>query len=130
MRDIIKKILKEETEEKVNGSWVNDAYVLSNDKGRIGSGTLVPFRNGDGFYVREDGKRQYTVMGLNVHPDYRRKGYAKEIIKQMENRCIEKNIDSLYILVAPGNIAINLYKSMGYEEIPIEQKFVALRKRF
>ena len=129
MKELIKKILKEEID-NIKGEWKNDAYVLSDDKGRIGSGTLYPFHSGDGFYVREDGKTQYTIMGLSVHPDYRRKGYAKEIIKQIENKCIEKNIDNLYILVSPGNVAINLYKSMGYEEIPIKQKFVALRKRF
>lgn len=129
MRNLIKKILKENTE-MIHGSWVNDSYVLSDDKGKIGSGTLVPFKKDSGFYVREDGKTQYTVMGLSVHPEYRRKGYAKEIVKQIENKCKEKNIDNLYILVTPGNPAINLYKSMGYEEIPIKQKFIALRKTF
>ena len=58
--------------------------------------------------VREDGEQQYTVMGLSVHPDYRRKGYAKEIIRQMENKCIEKGVDKLYILVDKNNVsAIN-----------------------
>lgn len=131
MRKIIKEILREEVENKPYGKWDNTTYILYGDKERIGSGTLHPFDESttSGFYVREDGEQQYTVMGLSVHPDYRRKGYAKEIIRQMENKCIEKGVDKLYILVSKHNVsAINLYKSMGYKETPTDKNFITLVK--
>ena len=133
MKNIIKKILKEELGNKPHGKWENNSYVLYDDKGKIGSGTLYPFDESamSGFYVREDGEQQYTVMGLSVHPDYRRKGYAKEIIRQMENKCIEEGVDKLYILVDKNNVsAINLYRDMGYKEVTTPRRFMTLVKEF
>ena len=128
--DSDKFFISEQEENEIHGKWDNDTYVLYDNKGRIGSGTLYPFRKTQsGFYVREDGNTQHTLMGLSVYPTYRGKGYGKEIIKQIENRCLEKGIDRLYILVEKNNPAVKLYRSMGYEEIPTNRAYLTFVKQ-
>lgn len=53
---------------------------------------------------------------LAVHPEYRRRGVAKEIMREVELRVKNWTVESLFIGVEADNIqALDLYRDMGYE---------------
>jgi ribosomal protein S18 acetylase RimI-like enzyme len=53
---------------------------------------------------------------LAIHPEYRRRGVAKEIMREVELRVKNWTVESLFIGVEADNIqALDLYRDMGYE---------------
>lgn len=76
-----------------------------------------------GFVAADDREATHTawIATLCVHPDHQRKGFAKMLLEQIENR-----VKSPYIrlCVRPNNTAaIKLYEDRGYVEIDTWKKY-------
>ena len=57
-----------------------------------------------------------SIVEVAVHPDHRRKGIARELIKNAVECCEE--LDAVYLEVRESNIpAISLYKNLGFYEV-------------
>ena len=69
-------------------------YIIEVDNKRVG-------------YIRTDG----DVIGIDIHPDYRRNGYAREAYKLFLK---DKKFASLWVFV--DNFAKNLYTELGFVE--------------
>ncbi len=87
-------------------------------------------------YIRTseyDGKNKTIYIGLDLHPDFRGKGYAFEayqkIIQQLKE---DKNLRRFYLEVQVSNFrAYNLYKKLGFKNIGIiPEKFYNKKKGF
>lgn len=86
-------------------------------------------------YVEVDGKiiagltgkgmdlehKKITLSVLAVDPDYRRKGYAKDLINEFEKRCIKKGIQHLDL--GAHFRACPIYLSLGYHPSLMVQVF-------
>ncbi len=60
------------------------------------------------------------IYGLGVTPDYRGKGYGREILIRAIEKLKERNKKEIMLQVAAkNNTALNLYKSCGFEETSI-----------
>lgn len=60
------------------------------------------------------------IYGLGVRPDYRGKGYGREILLGAIEKLKERNKKEIMLQVAAKNInALKLYKSCGFEETSI-----------
>ena len=69
-------------------------YIIEVDNKRVG-------------YIRTD----VDVIGIDIHPDYRRNGYAREAYKLFLK---DKKFASLWVFV--DNFAKNLYTELGFVE--------------
>lgn len=81
------------------------------ENGRVvGNLSLIPFNSLGG--------RIYLIANVAVHPDYRRRGIARELTKKaLEHIRKRRRIDSVWLHVRADNPpAIHLYQSMGFEE--------------
>ena len=74
-------------------------------------------------YINEDNKRGYLIDGLYIENNYRRNGYAKELL-EYALKLLEKekpvfiDINVLYA----NEIAKKLYKSFGFQEFKITMR--------
>ncbi|MGB9791461.1 MAG: ribosomal protein S18-alanine N-acetyltransferase [Thermacetogeniaceae bacterium] len=58
------------------------------------------------------------VTTIAVHPDFRRRGLGKMLMKTLIAYATERGADTMVLEVRPSNIpAINLYKSLGFRNI-------------
>lgn len=56
------------------------------------------------------------IMNVAILPEYREKGYAKKLIKNLFNFCLENEIVSSTLEARESNeTAIKLYEKMGFE---------------
>ena len=89
---------------KVNGKIV--AYAFSAIQ-RIGDNTLA-----------------LHVLNLAVHPDFRRKGYAKLLLRELEDLARRNGIKTMILEVSVKNrAAISLYEKMGFRIIERIEKY-------
>jgi ribosomal protein S18 acetylase RimI-like enzyme len=86
------------------------------------------FQRGGCFWVAEDNHKivgmvgirlseggEMKVKALRVHPDYRRQGIAKRLMKILENYCQEQGTKELILGVSKNSLpARTLYESLGY----------------
>lgn len=57
-----------------------------------------------------------SIYGLGVLPDYRRKGFGREILIQSIEKLKERNASNIMLQVSTNNEkALNLYRSCGFE---------------
>ncbi|MBU3091827.1 GNAT family N-acetyltransferase [Clostridium sp. CM028] len=65
------------------------------------------------------------IYGVGVIPDFRRKGYGREILNSALNILNNKNVDNIFIEVSRSNKnALGLYESCGFEEISVMDYYV------
>jgi len=72
----------------------------------------------------------WTVLGegnitnIAVSGKHRGKGYGRALLKELENRGLEKKVVKFFLEVRQSNIiAKNLYISLGYKDIGIRKNF-------
>ncbi|MDO5026981.1 MAG: ribosomal protein S18-alanine N-acetyltransferase [Tissierellia bacterium] len=59
-----------------------------------------------------------------IDPDFRRKGYADELMNHLIDLLVEKNLDRILLEVAADNhAAIKLYDKYGFKDIHIREKY-------
>jgi len=68
------------------------------------------------FIIAEYQKSYAQIITIDVHPDYRRKGYAERLMKLIEEELIKVNVKFIFLYVAENNSsAIKLYQKLCYE---------------
>ena len=87
------------------------------------------------FAKREDGKligvitlsvTQFDadIEGIVVHKEFRKKGYAENLLHYAENHLRQNKIQKIFLEVRKSNTpAKNLYLKNGYKEISIRKKY-------
>jgi len=68
------------------------------------------------FIIANYQKSYAQIITIDVHPDYRRKGYAERLMKFVEDELIKVNVKFIFLYVAENNSsAIKLYQKLCYE---------------
>ena len=74
-------------------------------------------------YINEDYKRGYLIDGLYIENNYRRNGYAKELLEYALKLLEKEKPDFIDINVLYANeIVKKLYKSFGFQEFKITMR--------
>jgi len=67
---------------------------------------------------------QYHIANIAVESNYRRKGIAKGLLKELLRSAKENNISGITLEVNSNNAAAeNLYKKMGFKTMGIRKKY-------
>ncbi len=87
------------------------AYVMQEDNDYVEEDpVLKPF-----WLLEEPGS--FFIAGLAVNEDWRQRGIARILMQMAEEKCREKNLLKLSLIVLEGNtIAHDFYKRLGYRE--------------
>jgi len=58
------------------------------------------------------------ILNLATNPDYRRKGYASQLVRHIIEYCVKRGISDFFLEVRDSNIkAIKLYRMFGFEVV-------------
>lgn len=64
------------------------------------------------------------ITNIAISPEYREKGYGKELVKDILKFCENNNINSITLEVRESNeAAINLYEKFGFEAVGIRPSY-------
>ena len=64
------------------------------------------------------------ITNVAVHPDYRRKGIAKSLLKKLYDVCLQNKLESITLEVRESNVkAIALYKNEGFENVGLRKNY-------
>lgn len=81
-------------------------FVWEEDDRVVGNASLLPVR---GYAQR------WVMANVTVHPEYRRRGIAREMVEASGELAIKAGIEAIYLQVERHNKAAqSLYRSMGY----------------
>ena len=108
--------------EKWFSGYKNMWYVISKDE-KVGIfKTLQPFDIMDGLCLK-----RWVEIGCDIHPDYRRRGYAREAYKIVLDKLDDIGAKS-FLRCFFDNPALSLYKELGFEVNEKETKIIYNRK--
>lgn len=90
-------------------SYPMHGYVWLEDGRIVGNLSLIPF-------FRE-GTWRYLIANVAVHPDFQRRGIARQLTQKALQYVQEHGVSSVWLQVREENeIALRLYHSLGFEE--------------
>ena len=99
-----------------DSAWTMDSLRSQLDKSDSRSTVAVEDDRIIGFLAFEQVLDEGSIVEVAVHPDHRRKGIARELIKNAVECCEE--LETVYLEVRESNIpAISLYKNLGFYEV-------------
>lgn len=68
-----------------------------------------------GWYQREAHRRQIGIIGVEVHPDHRRKGYARFLMGEIRKYALQRGYEILWVQASATNVpALALYEKSGF----------------
>jgi len=109
-------------------SWSRQSFMEEIKRSNSRCFTLKT-RNGAGdppvgficFRMVED---ESELLNLAIHPDYRQKGFGKELMRFYIDFCHQRKIETFYLETGVKNqAAIRLYRSFAFHPVGIRQKF-------
>jgi GNAT superfamily N-acetyltransferase len=69
------------------------------------------------------------IYDIEVHPEHRRKGYARLALRELEAWCVARNCSSIGLNVFAFNAgAEKLYREMGFVDVSKQMKKLLLRE--
>lgn len=95
-------------------AWLDDELVKLNENfGIYSDKKLVSFA---GIHAYSEQYKVAAVAHVTTHPDYRKRGYADEVVAEL-SKSLKKKIDYIGLNVKIDNFkAINCYKNLGFKE--------------
>jgi len=109
-----------------SGPWEQDFENIENNYFNGGE-FLVGIMNNE--IVAMGGYRKITdkmghVRRMRVHPDYRRKGYAQQILKQLEKEAKRNKLDELRLRTSKQQkMAQSFYEKNGFKKMRVKKSF-------
>ncbi len=80
--------------------------------------TRLVARPPDGFALGQLAGPEATLLTLAVHPDRRRRGLARALLGDLEERMRTEGAEEMFLEVAAGNdAALGLYAAFGYRPV-------------
>ncbi len=83
-------------------------------KGRIVSSATITFKE-----IFISGKEVYAgfIDDVMTHPDFRKKGLAKRVMKELENVALSNKADLMILYTGTTGVAHTLYQKLGFKDI-------------
>ena len=113
--------LKLNTMETQFRGWVRDKLVQGDYKGWLMVDTQDTVVAGAGVWIREGiitpvdlSGKQGLVVNVYTHPDYRRRGLARQLMEALLEWCEENGIHS--VLLRASADGKELYRSLGFQD--------------
>lgn len=77
-----------------------------------------------GYIGSQSVEGEADMMNVAVHPDYRRKGVARELVMGLVTTLKEKGVHSLALEVRASNTpAISLYQQLGFTQVGLRPNY-------
>ena len=87
---------------------------------------ILFYSNETAFALGRFAADEAELLTVATDPNHRRQGLAKAVLSNLENGCVQKGVDRLFLEVAEDNIAaLSLYRSMGYIQIARRSNYYA-----
>jgi GNAT superfamily N-acetyltransferase len=91
------------------GSRTMSGYVWEEEGRLVGNLSLIPYSL--------KGQRRYLIANVAVHPDFRRRGIARQLTSQAIAHARQRGIPEVWLHVREENDpAVTLYRSLGFAE--------------
>ncbi|MDF2777902.1 MAG: acetyltransferase [Enterobacteriaceae bacterium] len=97
-------------EDKVNSLASQDCELLTACDNHSVVGTVII-----NYCAMPNGIHRAEISKLLVHPHARRQGIARQLMNQAEQRAWEKGLSLLVLDTRSGDVASNLYLSLGWQ---------------
>ncbi len=109
-----------------DGPWYKDFDIMENfymDKGDFLVGVM-----GNKIVAMIGLEKSLKTVGhirrMRVHPEYRRRGYAQALLKELEDRAVKKGFTELRLRTSIQQImAQRLYEKNGYSKMKSKKEF-------
>ena len=124
------RIVGKERYREISGLYrISDRdFVLPFSERKIGAEDMMEdvFRTGEyicGFYGERvvvcggyeiKGEMRAEIHGITVHPDFRGRGWGREVCHRLMDRLREKGIKMVEVGTWEGSIGLNLFLSLGF----------------
>lgn len=76
-----------------------------------------------GFYLARSGVDEVELLLLAITPHYRRGGYARQLLEDLDMFARKNNAERLFLEMRKGNPAERLYRKFGFEPVGIRPKY-------
>lgn len=84
-------------------------YVWQEEGKLVGNASLISY------FIR--GRRHFLIANVAVHPDYRRRGIARQLTLRAIEHARQRKTPEIWLHVRQENeAAVNLYRELGFEE--------------
>ena len=71
-------------------------------------------------YVLDEG----NIVNIATHPDYRRRGLATAVMRELESRLKERGVEIVFLEVRQSNAgAIALYERLGFKSVGMRKNY-------
>lgn len=81
-----------------------------------------------GYAIMSVAASEAHILNLCVHPEMRRRGFGRSLLNALLFRAQEASVKQVFLEVRPSNlIAIELYRSAGFEQIGIRPAYYQAR---
>lgn len=78
----------------------------------------------EGYLIARQLKDEVEILSLYVKKKYRRKGHAKNLLKELKSLAYKKELAKIFLEVSIENYkAISLYNNYGFKEISIRKNY-------
>lgn len=124
--DLIMAVMGTAFDPKFGEAWsrrqVEDALVLGN----CHYGLTMAGADCAGFYLARNGFSEVELLLLAVGPLHRRRGYGRQLLKDLAAFARDRNAERLLLEMRDGNPAEYLYRQFGFEAIGARKNYYQL----
>ncbi|MDR3253430.1 MAG: ribosomal protein S18-alanine N-acetyltransferase, partial [Endomicrobium sp.] len=104
--------------------WTKEMFLSSARNNSVKFRILAECKMVAGYYITSTTADEMEILDIAVEPAFRRRAFGKAILTDIKKEAANEQVKFIFLEVRQSNIvALNLYKSFGFEEIGIRKKY-------